>query len=214
MAYSSLMHGALSSPVTLIWWYGVLQVISLITYLAWLWNEGQVGSGTKSVFIVVVIISLVVYFTVGSTSLVWATKKQLNRGERMQKIQGGVLALFLASDTPLLIIHLTIARDIRLVAVLQGIDLSLRVLSFTFGFLFLWIVFMVWFVELFHSRGYNRSPLDHHQQLNRQEVGRAKTHSSTTVHTQGAGTVFPGGTAPQYSMRRTYNLNAVGGMET
>eukprot|EP00659_Diplonema_papillatum_P008101 gene8101-12459_t len=149
------------NPIIFIVWYGTLIVLSLITYIAWVRPSKALSSNTQGAYVAFLVIAMAVFFTVGSISFWWAAVKTLTVKERDGKIQLGIGSMFLASDVPFFLINLVMYFNYGFSTnLLQGMDFGLRMISFSFGFLFLWILYIQKFADYFHGRGYNRRPID------------------------------------------------------
>ena len=231
MAYSSLTHRLLKSPILLMWWYGVLSLLSLITLLVWARTEDRLSSGRRSLFIGFVVVSLAVYFTAGSTSLMWASRKGLSKESRDTKMQVAVFSMWVVSDMPFVIVHCVVGNEIGFVNVLQGMDWALRGLSAALGFLFLWVIYLSKFADYYHAMGYRRPPLEanpavhstqgvhpaqsaHGYPAARSVGGYGPGRVSGGVHYRAAGGGDGGGGGGPVLNQPTYSLNAVGGFKT
>eukprot|EP01062_Namystynia_karyoxenos_P024479 TRINITY_DN19551_c0_g1_i1.p1 TRINITY_DN19551_c0_g1~~TRINITY_DN19551_c0_g1_i1.p1 ORF type:complete len:573 (+),score=164.67 TRINITY_DN19551_c0_g1_i1:77-1720(+) len=103
-------------------------VVSLVNYVVYLRTEDatdRYGAGLGRAYLGFVIISLLVYFTIGSTMWLWSWKYSSARILRRRKTVMGILAMFFFSNCPLW------AMDYRTVDV-AGVSAATQLMSLLF----------------------------------------------------------------------------------
>ena len=133
------MKVSLHPSLIVLVWHGVCAVVSLMAGFGWVKDDEDVSSTSKIAYQTLAITYVTIYVVAAGPVLVKATFFSVTPQETSRlQFQAGC-SLWVLGDLPLFIADFIIYDDHGFVSVLQGIEFILRVTSFLFGFVLLWI---------------------------------------------------------------------------
>ena len=175
---------SLNVSVFALLWYIALTHWNLSNYVAWVrYNSDLLNSQPPTqIYLAFVVLSEVILWVLSGPLFFYTAKYRRGQKDRNKYLSLGLLAAYLSSDVPFFILDLVIVYYHGIYSVVQTCTLILRCISFFFGSIAVWQIYLHRMTKYLQSRYQSRDEqrmvaLKEEEEATRREHG-IKTHES------------------------------------